>query len=145
LCVEKARDHHPLGCAASPLALVTSETLIHHRVMNQGPTIQQGATGEDVKRLQRLFVMMKLLGFEEIDGVFGSKTGAAVTALQKGLTMLSGIPSPGAIDGDFGPQTKASVQGYQTLHGLIADGIVGDRTWWVPAGAPAPRSRRSVG
>lgn len=63
--------------------------------------------------------MMKLLGFEEIDGVFGSKTGAAVTALQKGLTMLSGVPSPGAIDGDFGPQTKASVQGYQTLHGLI--------------------------
>jgi peptidoglycan hydrolase-like protein with peptidoglycan-binding domain len=147
--------------------------------MNQGPTIQQGATGEDVKRLQRLLVMMKLLGFEQIDGVFGPKTaaavkdfqqgagltvdgivgaqtwaalpadpktpllkqgstGAAVTALQKGLKAISGdgsIPSPGAIDGDFGSQTKASVQGYQTVHGLAVDGIVGDRTWWVPAGA----------
>lgn len=147
--------------------------------MNQGPTIKQGARGEDVKRLQRLLVMMKLLGYEEIDGVFGSKTaaavkdfqqsaglavdgivgpqtwaalpadpntpllkqgstGAAVTALQKGLKAISGdgrIPSPGAIDGSFGSQTKASVQGYQTLHGLTADGIVGDRTWWVPAGA----------
>jgi peptidoglycan hydrolase-like protein with peptidoglycan-binding domain len=153
--------------------------LLYHRAMNQGPTIQQGAKGEDVKRLQRLLVMMKLSGFEQIDGVFGPKTaaavkdfqqgagltvdgivgpdtwgalpadpntpllkqgstGAAVTGLQTGLTKISGdgsIPSPGAIDGDFGPQTKASVKAYQTLHGLAADGIVGDRTWWVPAGA----------
>lgn len=147
--------------------------------MNQGPTIEQGSKGEDVRRLQRLLVMIKLLGYEQIDGVFGSKTaaavkdfqqnaglavdgivgaqtwdalpadpntpllkkgstGAAVTGLQKGLTALSGdgrIPGPGAIDGDFGSQTTASVQSYQKLHGLTADGIVGDRTWWVPAGA----------
>jgi peptidoglycan hydrolase-like protein with peptidoglycan-binding domain len=147
--------------------------------MNQGPTIKQGATGADVKRLQRLLVMMKLLGFDDIDGVFGPKTaaavkdfqqssdlavdgivgpqtwgalpadpntptlgegstGTAVTALQDGLTTISGdgsIPSPGAIDGDFGPKTKASVLAYQMSHGLAADGIVGDRTWWVPTGA----------
>lgn len=147
--------------------------------MNQGPTIQQGSTGKDVKRLQRLLVMMKLLDYTQIDGTFGPKakssvkdfqesagltvdgvvgpltwaalpsdpntpqlkqgsTGAAVTGLQKGLKMISGdgsVPSPGAVDGDFGPQTKASVVAYQTHHNLSADGIVGDRTWWAPAGA----------
>ena len=147
--------------------------------MNQGPTIKQGDSGKDVKRLQRLLVMIKLFSFDEIDGAFGPKTtgavkdfqqsaglnddgivgpqtwaalpadpktkllkqgseGGTVKALQKGLKLISdggSIPSPGAVDGDFGPQTKASVQGYQTDSNLTADGIVGDRTWWVPAGA----------
>lgn len=35
----------------------------------------------------------------------------------------------GAIDGDFGSGTKAAVQAFQKRSGLIADGIVGDRTW----------------
>ncbi|MDX6691317.1 MAG: hypothetical protein QOG15_2774 [Solirubrobacteraceae bacterium] len=147
--------------------------------MNQGPTIQQGSTGKDTKRLQRLLVMMRLLDQLQIDGEFGPKTtasvkdfqesagigvdgvvgphtwhalpadpntpqlkqgstGAAVTGLQKGLKTIHGdgsIPSPGAVDGDFGPSTKAAVVAYQTNRNLSADGIVGDRTWWVPAGA----------
>jgi uncharacterized protein (TIGR02594 family) len=32
-------------------------------------------------------------------------------------------------DGDFGPVTKAGVQGYQTAVGLNADGVVGQSTW----------------
>lgn len=147
--------------------------------MNQGPTVKQSSTGKDVKRLQRLLVMMKLLDYTQIDGKFGPKTagsvedfqdsagltadgivgpqtwaalpadpntpqlkqgssGAAVTGLQEGLTAIHGdpvFPSPGPIDGDFGPQTKAAVTAYQSHHNLTADGIVGDRTWWVPAGA----------
>ena len=28
----------------------------------------------------------------------------------------------------------AAVKAYQTQHSLTADGVVGDRTWWTPAG-----------
>jgi peptidoglycan hydrolase-like protein with peptidoglycan-binding domain len=146
--------------------------------MNNGPTLQSGSTGGDVRRLQRLLVMMKLLGPDQIDGTFGPKTkgavedfqggegltvdgvvgpatwaalpadpdtpelargasGGAVSGLQKGLHTFggSGAPTdPGPIDGDFGHRTEQAVKAYQSGHGLTADGIVGDRTWWAPAG-----------
>ena len=34
-----------------------------------------------------------------------------------------------AADGIFGPATEAAVKEYQNTHGLVADGIVGDKTW----------------
>ena len=146
--------------------------------MNSGPTIRNGSTGDDVRRLQRIFVMTKSLGYTEIDGIFGAKTeaavkdfqsangltadgivgpntwhalpadpntpqvgpgshGAVVTALQKGLRTYGGPGTPtdpGAADGQFGPKTEKAVKAYQADHGVAADGIVGDRTWWVPAG-----------
>ena len=147
--------------------------------MNNGPTLSGGSTGPDVRRLQRLLVMMKLQSFAEITGTFSTHTvqavkdfqqsaglsadgiagpltwsalpadpntprltrgamGPAVTALQKGLKKYSlapGAPTdPGATDGNFGAKTESAVRAYQTEHGLVADGIVGDKTWWVPAG-----------
>jgi peptidoglycan hydrolase-like protein with peptidoglycan-binding domain len=30
--------------------------------------------------------------------------------------------------------TDAAVRAYQGDRGVVVDGIVGDRTWWVPAG-----------
>ena len=147
--------------------------------MNSGPVLQQGSTGSDVRRVQRILVMIKLFGWEEIDGIFGPKTtgavksfqesknlvedgivgpatwgampkdpntplvsnghtGPVVKALQQGLhTIASGGSGldPGPIDGTFGPKTEAAVRAYQTDQGVESDGIVGDRTWWVPAGA----------
>ena len=143
------------------------------------PTLQSGSTGPDVRRLQRILVMIKVLDYTQIDGMFGSKTeaavrafqqdeglkvdgivgprtwaalppapntpqlaqgasGAAVRALQEGLKTFGGAGTatdPGAIDGDFGPRTEAAVRAYQGDHRLRVDGVVGDRTWWVPAGA----------
>jgi peptidoglycan hydrolase-like protein with peptidoglycan-binding domain len=64
-------------------------------------------------------------------------TGAAVSALQQGLTAYSTqnpAANPGPIDGIFGPMTDAAVRAYQGDRGVVVDGIVGDRTWWVPAG-----------
>ena len=65
-------------------------------------------------------------------------TGAAVSALQTGLQKFD-VPNsptdPGPIDGSFGPRTESAVRAYQTSRGLTADGIVGDQTWWIPAGA----------
>ena len=147
--------------------------------MNRGPQLALGARGRDVQRVQTIFVMMKLLGFEQIDGVFGpvtrntviafqegeglpadgvvgdstwqrmpvdpdtpvlkrGSTGSAVSGLQNALHTVGGPASPtdpGPVDGDFGPRTEAAVKAYQAQHALATDGVVGPRTWWVPAGA----------
>lgn len=147
--------------------------------MNSGPTLTLGSTGADVRRLQVILVMRKILDYSVIDGSFGPKTQAAVksfqeensltvdgivgpmtwtalpadpntpklvrgsignvvAALQKGLLTYAGAGAPtdpGPSDGNFGPRTESAVRAYQTERGLAADGIVGDQTWWVPAGA----------
>jgi peptidoglycan hydrolase-like protein with peptidoglycan-binding domain len=64
--------------------------------------------------------------------------GTGVSALQRALETFggSGTPTdPGAVDGHFGPRTESAVRAYQADRGVSVDGIVGDRTWWVPAGA----------
>ena len=147
--------------------------------MNRGPTLGIGETGQDVLRLQRLLVELKLLAFDHIDGRFGAATEAAVkdfqqgqglttdgivgaetwsslpadphtprlsvgamgnsvSALQKGLkTYAAQNPAadPGPIDGVLGHRTEAAVRAYQSDREVTVDGVVGDRTWWVPAGA----------
>lgn len=60
-------------------------------------------------------------------------TGGEVSRLQHGLTVVGTYSA--AIDGDFGPLTAAAVREYQTQRGVTVDGIVGDQTWFVPAGA----------
>src|SRR5262249_47084763 len=147
--------------------------------MNSGPTLQLGSTGPDVRRLQILFVMTKLLDYTGIDGNFGPQTqdvvisfqvsnnvtpdgvvgpaawnalpadpnttrsargstGSVVSALQRALSSYGGRnppTDPGPIDGHFGRRTESAVRAYQTDRGITADGVVGDQTWWVPAGA----------
>jgi peptidoglycan hydrolase-like protein with peptidoglycan-binding domain len=147
--------------------------------MNSGPTLAKGSTGDDVRRLQRILVMIKDLGYTDIDGIFGANTEAAVESFQQGAKLAvdgivgaktwAALPAdphtpllrsgssgadvhrlqaglhayagggqgadPGPIDGDFGSRTEHAVRVYQSERGLSVDGVVGDRTWWVPAGA----------
>ena len=74
-------------------------------------------------------------------------TGAVVSSLQTVLAngASSGWPSPGAIDGDFGPVTRASVEGFQTWGGVASDGIVGDQTWSVSLHAASATLESAVG
>src|SRR6266571_1204447 len=67
------------------------------------PLLQQGSTGQVVRSLQ--------------------------TVLTNGASDW-GTP-PGGIDGIFGPNTRASVEGFQGWSGVSVDGIVGDQTWSV--------------
>jgi len=147
--------------------------------MNSGPRLTIGRQDPDVRRLQIIFVMTKLLDVSGIDGIFGPKTqdavrsfqqgnnltadgvvgpitwkalpadpqtprlargstGSAVSALQKGLLAFGGANSatdPGPTDGNFGPRTESAVRAYQAQQDIGVDGIVGDQTWWSPAGA----------
>ena len=57
----------------------------------------------------------------------GSK-GADVRAIQDVLNFHIRRLSPVAVDGDFGPRTRARVVEFQTSNGLVADGIVGPIT-----------------
>lgn len=63
--------------------------------------------------------------------------GPIVGSLQQALLTYGGTGSPtdpGPIDGKFGVLTRSAVKAYQAERGVTVDGIVGDRTWWVPAG-----------
>lgn len=57
----------------------------------------------------------------------GAVSGENVRRLQATLKDLAF--DPGALDGIYGPDTATAVRQYQAARGLIADGIVGLRTW----------------
>jgi peptidoglycan hydrolase-like protein with peptidoglycan-binding domain len=101
-----------------------------------------------------------------VDGIVGAQTwsalpdggpmptlregssGAVVKSLQQLLT--NGAPgqwnvTPGPIDGQFGPLTKASVQAFQSWGGVGVDGIVGDQTWSVSLHAASATLESAVG
>jgi peptidoglycan hydrolase-like protein with peptidoglycan-binding domain len=65
--------------------------------MNSGPTLQMGSTGPDVRRLQILFVMTKLLDYTGIDGNFGPQTQEVVKSFQQSSNLTA--------DGVVGPAT----------------------------------------
>src|SRR4030095_16865597 len=65
--------------------------------MNNGATLSIGATGHDVRRLQRIFVMTKALAPSSITGTFDATTQKAVKDFQQGAGLT--------VDGIVGPQT----------------------------------------
>jgi len=75
-------------------------------------------------------------------------TGPVVTSLQTLLTNGAAsqwVTTPGAIDGNFGPNTKASVEAFQTWGGVTQDGIIGDQTWSVSLHAASATLESAVG
>jgi hypothetical protein len=54
--------------------------------------------------------------------------GSGVKAVQTALNRAGADPQLN-VDGDFGPTTKAAVVAFQIVHGLEADGVVGEYTW----------------
>jgi len=65
--------------------------------MNSGPTLSIGATGHDVRRLQRIFVMTKALAPNSITGTFDMTTEQAVKDFQQ-VTLWFDMRSPGSLD-----------------------------------------------
>lgn len=67
--------------------------------LGRGPLLQQGATGPDVVRLQQALIAARF------------------------------DCGPSGADGVFGPRTRQSVINFQSVNGLLVDGIVGPQTW----------------
>jgi peptidoglycan hydrolase-like protein with peptidoglycan-binding domain len=65
--------------------------------MNSGPTLREGSKGPDVRRLQRILVMIKDLEPSGIDGIFGTRTKHAVRSFQQSEGL--------EVDGIVGPAT----------------------------------------
>lgn len=79
--------------------------------------IKLGDSGDDVKRLQRVFVRMKVLSPGDLDGTFGPKTELAVKDFQQsnGLT----------VDGVVGPITWNHVNPYREASPPLKAGSLG--------------------
>src|SRR4029450_126045 len=80
-------------------------------------TIKLGDTGDDVKRLQRVFARNKELGPEDVDGVFGPKTDPAVKDFQQSNGLV--------VDGVVGPTTWSHVHPYREASPTLQSGSLG--------------------
>jgi peptidoglycan hydrolase-like protein with peptidoglycan-binding domain len=80
-------------------------------------TIKLGDTGEDVKRLQRVFARTKVLGPDSVDGVFGSPTERAVKDFQQSEGLL--------VDGIVGPATWSRLPPYREASPTLQAGSLG--------------------
>jgi peptidoglycan hydrolase-like protein with peptidoglycan-binding domain len=80
-------------------------------------TIKLGDSGDDVKRLQRVFARSKVLAPDGVDGVFGPQTEQAVKDFQQS----NGL----AADGIVGPVTWSKVHPYREASPTLQSGSVG--------------------
>ena len=129
--------------------------------MASWPIVKSPQTGETVRTVQ--YLLDASGATLAVDGIFGSKTTAAVKKFQQAngltadgvvgsqtwpklvVTVQAGSTGPAvravqsqvdarlpkhlAVDGSFGAQTTAAVEGFQQPTGAQVDGIVGKQTW----------------
>ena len=80
-------------------------------------TIKLGDSGEDVKRLQRVFARTKVLGPDSVTGVFGPQTEQAVKDFQQSNGLV--------VDGVVGPITWSHIHPYREASPTLQAGSLG--------------------
>lgn len=83
----------------------------------------QAKVAEDERKKQE---QEKLLAQASKGGSSGSAGGHRVADIQR---ILNNAGFSLAVDGKWGPKTASAVRAYQMQNGLVADGIVGSKTW----------------
>ncbi|QIA28716.1 endolysin [Phage f2b1] len=101
------------------------------------PITVDGYTGP--KTRDALTRILQYLGGTGIDGIWGAKTAASVQLVRRGTksaswvclvqSLLNTKGASLAVDGVFGTGTEQALKGFQTSHGLSADGIAGKDTF----------------
>ena len=80
-------------------------------------TIKLGDSGDDVKRLQRVFARTKVLGPDSVTGVFGPETEQAVKDFQQSNGLV--------VDGVVGPITWSHIHPYREASPTLQAGSLG--------------------
>jgi hypothetical protein len=70
---------------------------------------------------------------------YGSNGSAVAEAQAKLNALLPQAQPPLVVDGKYGTKTVKRVMEFQKSRGLVADGIVGAKTWAALDGAPSPK------
>lgn len=113
--------------------------VIQTPVQAEVPAAPQG--NQRIKGIQELCNVLRCTDKNgnslKVDGISGPLTESAVAKLpiikqnsncDQAVRVIQDIVGT-KVDGDFGPKTLAAVKAYQTQNGLVADGIVGPKTW----------------
>jgi peptidoglycan hydrolase-like protein with peptidoglycan-binding domain len=85
--------------------------------MSMPTTIKLGDSGDDVKRLQRVFARTKVMGPDAVDGIFGSQTDQAVKDFQQSNGLVA--------DGIVGPVTWSHIHPYREASPTLQSGSLG--------------------
>jgi peptidoglycan hydrolase-like protein with peptidoglycan-binding domain len=80
-------------------------------------TIKLGDSGDDVKRLQRVFARSKVLAPDDVDGVFGPKTEQVVKDFQQSNGLVA--------DGVVGLVTWGQIHPYREASPVLQSGSLG--------------------
>ena len=80
-------------------------------------TIKLGDSGDDVKRLQRVFARTKVLGPDSVTGVFGPQTDQAARDFQQSNGLV--------VDGVVGPITWSHIHPYREASPTVQAGSLG--------------------
>jgi peptidoglycan hydrolase-like protein with peptidoglycan-binding domain len=110
--------------------------------------LNAGVTGVFSIAIKQAVLIFQSTNRLTADGVVGNQTWGALIARTKAhMPSLVQLNSPNradvmklqsllgiTADGDFGKNTLATVMNYQKAHGLVNDGVVGDKTWSVLLG-----------
>lgn len=133
---EAVEDYMDLLCNLSRYAAAVNQTDPRTCIT----AIKNGGYATSPAYINTVMDIIKTYNLTQYDGAVTGKAisgkratlrmgsrGADVTYLQQCLTAKGyGV---GSIDGIFGNRTLNAVRAFQTKNGLVADGIVGNKTW----------------
>jgi peptidoglycan hydrolase-like protein with peptidoglycan-binding domain len=134
------------GQVVSQLQKALNERLQEIDTISTFP-LQVPITGFYGEQTQLAVKYLQCLAFLKIDGIVGANTwaylcdgGASMPVLRRGAlsplvgqvqqALKNGNFYQSAIDNDFGAKTEAAVKAFQAgRSGLVADGVIGAKTW----------------